>query len=96
MNLPAGRFVITYSVNASAANAAAGATLGIAPQINGVAFPRGGSFATVPAGGSAALSASFIATLTNPVNVLRFYNTGADATTYQLLNISITRACSFS
>lgn len=93
LNLPAGRFLISYSVNASRTGAADAETLGVAPRINGVAFPRGGSFATVPAGGSAALSASFIVTLTNAVNTLGFYNTGAAETTYQLLNISIARAC---
>lgn len=90
--LPAGRFIISYSVNASAVDGTE-ETLGIAPQINGVAFPRGGSFATVPAGGSGTLSSSFIVTLTNQSNSLGFYNTGAANTSYQLLNISITRAC---
>lgn len=90
--LPPGRFIISYSANASATDGAE-ATLGLAPQINGVAFPRGGSFATVPAGGSATLSTSFVVTLSNQSNALGFYNTGTANTTYQLLNISITRAC---
>ena len=91
--LPGGRYLVSYSVNASAAQAvpSSTATLGIAPAINGVAFPRGGSFATVPADGSAALSSTFVATLPNAVNTLGFYNTGALTTSYQLLNIAVSR-----
>ena len=91
--LPGGRYLVSYSVNASAAQAVSSstATLGIAPAINGVAFPRGGSFATVPADGSAALSSTFVATLPNAVNTLGFYNTGALTTSYQLLNIVVSR-----
>lgn len=91
--LPGGRYAVTYSVNASAAQAGASntVTLGIAPQINGVAFPRGGSFATVPDDGSGTLSSTFIVSLPNAVNTLGFYNTGTLNTSYQLLNVTVTR-----
>ncbi len=92
--LPCGRYLIAYSVNASAVQppaASTTATLGIAPQINGVAFPRGGSFATVPADGSGVLSSAFVVTLPNAVNTLGFYNTGSLNTAYQLLNVTVTR-----
>lgn len=91
--LPCGRYLIAYSVNASAAEPASSdtATLGIAPQINGVSFPRGGSFATVPNDGSAALTSTFVAVMPNAVNTLSFVNTGALNTSYQLLNVTITR-----
>ena len=86
---------MAYSVNASAAPGAAagGATLGVAPAVNGVAFPRGGSFATVPDGGSAALSSSFVVSMPNAVNTLGFYNTGALTTSYQLFNATVERLC---
>lgn len=91
--LPCGKYLISYSVNASAAGAADSATLGSHRRSTGWAFPRGGSFATVPAGGSAALSSSFIVSLSNAANTVSFYNTGALSTTYQLLNISVIRVC---
>ena len=91
--LPGGRYLIAYSVNASAAEPAASdtATLGIAPQINGVTFSRGGSFATVPHDGSGPLTSTFVAVLPNAVNTLSFVNTGGLKTAYQLLNITVTR-----
>ena len=91
--LPCGRYLIAYSVNASAAEPAASdtATLGIAPQINGVTFSRGGSFATVPHDGSGPLTSTFVAALPNAVNTLSFVNTGGLKTAYQLLNITVTR-----
>ena len=83
--LPGGRYRMAYSANASAVSGAA-ATLGLAPVINGVAYPRGGSFASVPAGSSASLSSTFVVTLPNAVNTLGFYNPGTEATRYQLFN----------
>ena len=93
--LPCGRYLVTYSVNASAAEPGASntVTLGVAPVVNGVAFPRGGSFATVPDDGSGTLSSTFLVSLPQAVNTLGFYNTGALRTDYQLLNVSIVRVC---
>ncbi|HIS64290.1 MAG TPA: hypothetical protein IAA83_02830 [Candidatus Avoscillospira avistercoris] len=91
--LPGGRYLIAYSVNASAAEPAASdtATLGIAPRFNGVPFPRGGSFATVPDDGSAPLNSTFVITLPRAVNTLSFTNTGSLNTSYQLLNVTVSR-----
>lgn len=87
--LPPGRFLIAYSASVSGSGEAA---VGLTPQINGVAFPRGASSVTVPAGGSATLSTSFVVALQNPSNALVLRNSG-DAATYRLLNLSITRLC---
>lgn len=93
--LPCGRYLVTYSVNASAAEPGASdtVTLGVAPVVNGVAFPRGGSFATVPDDGSGTLASTFMICLPRAVNTVGFYNTGALRTSYQLLNVSVTRVC---
>jgi len=96
--LPAGRYLIAYSVNASAMDAgcplsdpACTVTVGLAPWINRTNFPRGGSFATIRAEGSAALGSTFVVTLPNEQNAIGFYNPGPQDTNYQLLNVTITR-----
>jgi len=72
-------------------------TLGIAPKLNGVPFPRGGSFATIPFSlintYSTTLASTFLVPLRKAVNTLGFYNTGASIlpTEYQLLNITVSR-----
>ncbi len=98
LRLGEGRWLISYSVNASSIdpgcpvnNPACTATLGISPWINGVNFPRGSSFATIRAEGSAALGSSFIADLTGDENSLGFYNPSQQATNYQLLNVTAYR-----
>ncbi len=100
LTLPQGRYLITYSTNASTnattcrpADPTCTATLGIAPRINNVPFPRGGSFATVRAEGSSTLSSSFVINMPETANTLGFLNTGSLATTYQLLNVTVTRIC---
>lgn len=94
LSLPRGTYLITYTVNASAAKVmpleggsptaypVTSATVGIAPKLNAEPFPRGGSFATVPLnvdiGGSAALSGTFIAPLGKMLNTIGFYNTAKE------------------
>ena len=96
--LPRGRYVITYGVNASALNASCPmndpsctVTLGIAPRLNGENFPRGGSFATIRAEGSASLSSTFVASLNGDQNTLGFYNPSRSDINYQLLNVTTSR-----
>ncbi len=110
MTLPRGTYQITCTVNASPAKVtpppetAEGdllptATVGFAPKINGVLFPRGGGFATIPYGfgtiGSASLSGTCMVTLGQAVNTIAFTNTAKEnfATDFQLLNITITKIC---
>jgi len=98
ITLPAGRYLIAYSANASAMDAgcplsdpACTVTVGLAPWINRMNFPRGGSFATIRAEGSATLGSTFVVTLPNEQNAFGFYNPGPQDTNYQLLNVTITR-----
>lgn len=111
VTLPRGTYQISYGVNGSPAKVTPPpgdtsetdplpvATVGIAPKINGVTFPRGGSFATIPYGfgtiGSAPLGSTFMVVLPQATNTVGFCNTAKDsfATDYQLLNITITRIC---
>ncbi len=98
VTLPMGRYLITYAANASAMDAGCPlsdptctVTVGLAPWINRANFPRGGSFATLRAEGSAALGSTFVVTLPNEQNAIGFYNPGPLDTNYQLLNVTITR-----
>lgn len=98
VTLPRGRYLISYSVNASALNAgcpmsdpSCTVTLGIAPRLNGENFPRGGSFATIRAEGSTTLSSTFVTSLNSDQNTLGFYNPSQHDINYQLLNITISR-----
>ncbi len=98
VELPAGRYLVSYGVNASALNAncersdpTCTVTVGIAPWINQVNFPRGGSFATFRAEGSEALGSSFIVDLTQQSNTIGFYNTSPFDVNYQLLNFTVSR-----
>ncbi len=98
VRLPRGRYLIAYSVNASAVSAgcpindpACTVTLGIAPRLNGEEFPRGGSFATIRAEGSAALSSNFVTSLGAEQNTVSLYNPSRQETNYQLLNMTISR-----
>lgn len=98
IRLPRGRYMISYSVNASAVNAgcpmndpACTVTLGIAPWLNRENFTRGGSFATIRAEGSTTLSSTFVVSLNNEQNNIGFYNPGQQDTNYQLLNVTIHR-----
>lgn len=96
--LPKGRYLVSYSVNASAVNPscaihdpACTATLGVAPWLNGEDFSRGGSFATIRAEGSAALGSTFVVALDGEENTIGLYNPGKEETNYQLLNMTISR-----
>lgn len=104
ISLPCGKYLISYSVNASA-NLVRGTTpvpttvtMGILPRINGVDFPRGGSFATVAFGvdtHSTTLTSSFVVSLPNADNTVSFVSTTQSqfTTDFQLLNITVTRVC---
>lgn len=98
VSLPRGRYLIAYSVNASAINAgcpmsdpSCTVTLGIAPRLNGTDFPRGGSFATHRAEGSTTLSSNFVVSLSNDQNTVGFYNPSQQDVNYQLFNLTISR-----
>ena len=93
LTLPCGKYLVQYTANASVAGSQAASPVALTPVINGVEFPRGASFATAPAGGSTTLSASFMVSLTDRCNTLSFRNTGIQATTYDLVNISLTLVC---
>lgn len=72
--------------------------MGILPRINGVDFPRGGSFATVAYGvdtHSTTLTSSFVVSLPNAANTVSFVSTTQSqfTTDFQLLNITVTRVC---